>query len=167
MTKTQKLTFISIATVFALALSYLEMLLPPIYASVPGVKVGFPNIIIIFLLYKFSVKEAAAVSLLRIILSSLLFGNVMIMFYSLLGAFLSLTLMAILKKSNFFSVVGVSIIGGVAHNLGQIIAAILVTNTLQIGYYMLVLTVTGTAAGVIVGIAGAFLLKISNRIKFK
>ena len=166
MTKTYKITFLSITTVFALALSYLEMLLPPIFSSIPGIKVGLPNIIIIFLLYKFSLKDAAIVSLMRIVLSSLLFGNVMVMFYSIFGAVLSLALMTLFKKINIFSILGVSIIGGISHNLGQIIAAIIVTNTLKIGYYMIVLTITGTAAGVIVGIAGALLLKYSDKVKF-
>ena len=167
MTKTYKITFLSIATVFALALSYLEMILPPIYASIPGIKVGLPNIVIIFLLYKFSLKEAATVSFLRIVLSSLLFGNIMVMFYSIFGAILSLLLMIIFKKINLFSIVGVSIIGGISHNLGQIIAAIIVTSTIKIGYYMIILSITGTAAGVIVGLAGALLLRMSDRLKLK
>ena len=166
MTKTHKITFLSITTVFALVLSYVEMLIPPIFSSIPGIKIGLPNIIIIFLLYKFSFKEAAIVSLMRIALSSLLFGNIMIMFYSVCGAVLSLLLMHIFKKFNLFSTIGVSIIGGIAHNLGQIIAAIIVTETIKIGYYMMVLSISGTIAGAIVGIAGAFLIKSSQKIKF-
>ena len=110
-------------------------------------------------LKKFGVKEAAIVSFIRVFIVALLFGNVMTLAYSCAGALLSIVLMAILKKLNSFSVVGTSIIGGVAHNLGQILVAMFVFDTVQIGYYMAVLAVTGTLAGVVIGLLGAFLLK--------
>ena len=157
--KTKKIALLGILTSVALILSYIEAILPPVWAAVPGIKMGFPNIVIIFLLYRFGVKEAVDVSFIRIFIVALLFGNVMTLAYSCAGAFLSIVLMAILKKINAFSVVGTSIVGGVAHNLGQIIVAIFLFDTVQIGYYMAVLAVTGTIAGVFVGLAGAFLLK--------
>ncbi len=157
--KTKKVALLGIMTSVALILSYIEAILPPIWAAVPGIKMGFPNIVIIFLLYRFGVKEAAIVSFIRIFIVALLFGNVMTLAYSCAGAFLSIVLMAITKKINTFSVVGTSITGGVAHNLGQILVAIFLFDTVQIGYYMAVLAVTGTIAGVFIGIAGAFLLK--------
>lgn len=157
--KTKKVALLGIMTSVALILSYIEAILPPIWAAVPGIKMGFPNIVIIFLLYRFGVKEAAIVSFIRIFIVALLFGNVMTLAYSCAGAVLSIVLMAITKKINTFSVVGTSITGGVAHNLGQILVAIFLFDTVQIGYYMAVLAVTGTIAGVFIGIAGAFLLK--------
>ncbi len=157
--KTKKVALLGILTSVALILSYIEAILPPIWSAIPGIKMGFPNIVIIFILYRFGVKEAAVVSFIRIFIVALLFGNVMTLAYSCAGAFLSIVLMAIFKKINAFSVVGTSIVGGVAHNLGQILVAIFLFDTVQIGYYMAVLAVTGTIAGVFIGIAGAFLLK--------
>ena len=157
--KTKKVALLGILTSVALILSYLEAILPPIWSAVPGIKMGFPNIVIVFILYRFGVKEAAIVSFIRIFIVALLFGNVMTLAYSCAGAFFSIVLMAILKKINAFSVVGTSIVGGVAHNLGQILVAIFLFDTVQIGYYMAVLAITGTIAGVFIGLTGAFLLK--------
>lgn len=157
--KTKTLVFLSLFTAVAMVLSYIEAILPPIWSAIPGIKIGLPNIIIIFLLYRMSVKSAAAVSLVRILLSALLFGNAVTLLYSLAGAILSLTVMAVLKKIDRFSMIGVSIVGGVFHNLGQILMAMLILETAEIGYYMIILTVTGTIAGVLVGILGALLTR--------
>lgn len=157
--KTKTLVFLSLFTAVAMVLSYIEAILPPIWSAIPGIKIGLPNIIIIFLLYRMSVKSAAAVSLVRILLSALLFGNAVTLLYSLAGAFFSLTVMAVLKKIDRFSMIGVSIVGGVFHNLGQILMAMLILETAEIGYYMIILTVTGTIAGVLVGILGALLTR--------
>ena len=104
-------------------------------------------------------KEATAVSLLRVFIVALLFGNAMTLAYSVAGAVLSLAVMALFKKLDLFSTVGVSILGGVAHNLGQILVAIVLLNSTLIGYYMIILTVTGTLAGVFVGLVGSLLIK--------
>ena len=163
---TKKTAFLGIATALALVLSYVEMLLPPIWSAVPGIKVGLPNIIIISLLYKLSFKDAALVSIVRIAMVALLFGNAISLIYSFSGAVLSLAVMFLLKKIDRFSIVGVSIAGGVFHNLGQIIAAILIMQTKEIGYYMIVLAVTGVIAGIFVGLAGAFCLEYSEKFRF-
>ncbi len=163
--KAKKTALLGVLTSVALVLSYLESILPPIWAAVPGIKVGLPNVVIIFLLYKFGVKEAAIVSFIRIFVVALLFGNVMTLAYSFAGALLSIVLMAICKKTEVFSVVGTSIVGGVAHNLGQILVAIFLFDTVQIGYYMIVLAITGTIAGVFIGLAGALLLKRLDKSK--
>lgn len=163
--KTKTLVFLSVFTAVAMVLSYIEAILPPIWSAVPGIKIGLPNIIIIFLLYRLSVKQAAAVSLIRILLTALLFGNAVTLLYSLAGAVLSLAVMAILKKTDRFSMVGVSVLGGVFHNLGQIFVAMLILETAEIGYYMIVLTVTGTLAGILVGILGSLVTKYMSRVK--
>ena len=162
---TKKLVFLSVFAALAMVLSYVELLLPPIWSAVPGIKVGLPNIVIIFLLYKFSIKEAAVVSIIRLLTTVLLFGNALTLLYSFAGAVLSIFTMWILKKLNLFSQVGVSIAGGVTHNLGQILVAIVVLATKEIGYYMIVLSITGTIAGIFVGIAGILLLKYTAKIK--
>lgn len=161
---TKKLTFLALSVTLALILSYLESLLPPIVVSVPGIKLGLANIVIITLLYRYGVKEAAAVSLVRLVLVFLLFGNILTAAYSLAGAAISLLLMAILKRLSLFSTVGVSVVGGVSHNIGQILVAIFLFDSLSIGYYMLILTVTGTLAGVFVGLASVFMQKRLERI---
>ncbi len=162
--RTKRVAFLGLAVSLALILSYVESLLPPLWAAVPGIKMGLANVVLVFLLYRFSWREAAVVSLVRILLASMLFGTPMTMIYSLAGASISLVLMALLHRTDRFSTVGVSVVGGVMHNLGQILTAMLILQTEQIGYYMLILTVTGTVAGVCVGIAGAMLLRYSDRL---
>lgn len=161
--KTKKLAFLGLCTAVTLILSYVEALLPPLWAAVPGIKMGLPNIMILFLLYRCSLKEAAAVSLVRLFAVALLFGNVMTLAYSFAGALLSLAVMVLLKKTDRFSMIGVSIAGGVFHNLGQILVAMLVLETAEIGYYMIILTLTGTLAGILIGIAGYLVLKYLKR----
>ena len=151
--------YIGILTAFAMVLSYLEFLLPPIYTAVPGIKMGLANLIIIYTLWRFGLGCAFLVSFIRVALSALLFGNTMTLLYSAAGAVLSLGIMYLLKRSRLFSVVGVSVAGAVSHNLGQILVAILVLKTLKLGYYMIVLTVTGAIAGVFVGIVAALVIK--------
>lgn len=157
--ETRRIALLGVLTSVALVLSYLEVMLPPISTAVPGIKMGLPNIIIIFLLYKFGLKEAVTVSLIRVFIVALLFGNVMTLAYSVAGAVLSLGLMTLFKKFDFFSQVGVSIIGGISHNLGQILVAIFLFDTIQIGYYMIILSITGTIAGVVIGIISSILVK--------
>lgn len=162
--KTKKLTVLSLAVTVAMLLSYIEFLLPPIFSAVPGIKIGLANIITVFLLYRLSALEASLVSLVRVCLSSLLFGSLVTLTYSIFGAIFSMLVMVILKKLNLFSTVGVSISGAVFHNVGQIVAAIILLGTKELGYYMIVLTVTGVLAGIFVGIAGALMLKHIKRL---
>lgn len=156
---TKSIAFLGISASVALLLSYIEFLLPPLFAAVPGIKIGLPNVIIIFVLYAVGVKAAAGVSFVRLCVSSLLFGNPVMFAYSAAGAVLSFLIMIILKKTDKLSAVGVSVAGGVSHNLGQIFVAMLLLNTPQIAYYMIVLTVTGTVSGVFIGLCGAYLVK--------
>ena len=160
--KTKKIAFLGVITSVALILAYVEAILPPIYAAVPGIKVGLPNIVIIFILYRYGVKEAVMVSGVRLLIVALLFGNVMTLAYSTAGAVLSLLVMSLLKKIDSFSTVGVSIAGAVSHNLGQIAVAVILLESVQISYYMIVLAVTGTVAGIFIGLAGNAILKRVN-----
>lgn len=157
--KTKKIALLGILTGVALILSYVEAILPPLYPAIPGIKVGLPNIVIILALYKYGFKEATVISLIRVFIVALLFGNVMTLAYSVAGAVLSILLMGLFKKLDFFSEVGVSIIGGVFHNIGQILVAIVLLNSTLIGYYMIILAITGTVAGAFIGIAGSVLVK--------
>ena len=157
--KIQKLTLLGLCAAVALLLSYVEALIPPLFSAVPGIKMGLPNLAIIYVLYRYGVRDAALVSAIRLIVVAMLFGTVTTFIYSLAGAILSLAVMAILKKINFLSTIGVSVSGGVSHNIGQIIVAMILLSTAEIGYYMIVLAFTGTVAGIFIGLAGAFLLK--------
>ncbi len=160
---TNKLVLLSLLTAVALVLSYIESVLPPLYPAVPGIKMGIANIVILVGLYLFSVKEALVISLIRIFVAALLFGNAMSMIYSLAGAILSLVVMVILKKTNLFSVIGVSVTGAVFHNAGQVLVAMLILENIQIGYYMIVLCVTGSIAGILTGIAGGIVTKYLDK----
>lgn len=154
----KKTAFFGLCTALALILAYVEVLLPPLFSAVPGIKMGLPNMIIIFLLYRHGPVPAAAVSLARVLLVALLFGNGMSLLYSLAGAALSLAAMALLRRLDFLSTVGVSVAGGVLHNVGQILMAMLVLGTAELGYYLIVLTITGTVAGVLIGLCGNLLI---------
>lgn len=157
--KSKTVAFGGICVALALIFAYIEVLIPPLFTSLPGIKMGLPNIIIVFLLYRKGPVFAGIVSLVRILLVSMLFGNMMALMYSLAGGVLSLLVMIILRKLSFFSPVGVSVAGGVAHNIGQIIMAALLLETSELGYYLAVLGVTGTVAGVFIGLCGALLIK--------
>ena len=161
---TEKLTALALFSAMAIIFSYIEAILPPIWSAIPGIKVGLANIVTVTLIYKFSIKEAFIVAFIRIIVIALLFGNVMTLVYSLAGFVLSVVIMAILKRTGLFSSVGVSVAGGVFHNLGQITVAMIMLQTKEIGYYMIVLAFTGTVAGILIGIAGNYLLKFSKKL---
>lgn len=155
---TKKIVTLSVLVAVASVLSYLESLLPG-FIPVPGVKVGLANIAVVFALYALDGKSAALISLFRVLLLSLLFGNAAGFLYSVGGAVLSLSGMLLLKRFRVFDTVGVSIAGGVLHNLGQIaVAAALLRSPALITYFP-VLLLFGTAAGCVVGIVGGLLVK--------
>ena len=157
MKKTKRLVLLAMLTPVAMILSYVESLLPQV--RIPGVKMGLANIAVIFALFRFGWKEAAALSLVRVLLVSLLFGSVGAMLYSLAGAVLSLAVMALLRRIDRFSTVGISVAGGVAHNAGQILMAMLILQTKQLLGYLPVLAVSGIAGGVLTGLAAALLIR--------
>ena len=157
MKKTKRLVLLAMLTAVAMILSYVESLLPSV--GIPGVKMGLANIAVIFALFRFGWKEAAALSLVRVVLVSLLFGSVGAMLYSLAGAVLSLAVMALLRRIDRFSTVGISVAGGVAHNAGQILMAMLILQIKQLLGYLPVLAVSGIAGGVLTGLAAALLIR--------
>lgn len=157
MKKTKRLVLLAMLTAVAMILSYVESLLPSV--GIPGVKMGLANIAVIFALFRFGWEEAAALSLVRVVLVSLLFGSVGAMLYSLAGAVLSLAVMALLRRIDRFSTVGISVAGGVAHNAGQILMAMLILQTKQLLGYLPVLAVSGIAGGVLTGLAAALLIR--------
>lgn len=141
-----------------LVVSYLESFIP-IPFPVPGIKIGLANIVILWVLFAMNVKSAIIISLLRVLLSGFLFGNLYIMLFSFVGAALSLTVIILLKKTKKFSITGISIAGAVCHNIGQIIVAIIVLENSKIIYYLPFLIISGVIFGLIIGIAGSILYK--------
>ena len=141
MKKASKMPFLALSITLALILSFVESQIPA-FVAIPGVKVGLPNIVIVFLLYKVGAKEAGIVSALRVVMVGFLFGSMMSMLYSLAGAILSFCGMALLKKTNWFSTM-----------------ACLLTETAQLLHYLPVLMISGVIAGVVIGVAGALMVK--------
>lgn len=144
-----------------MVLSWLESLLV-FPGLLPGMKVGLTNLVVLFALYRLSLREAAGISLVRVLLVSMTFGNAYSFAYSLAGAALSLGVMAGLKKLDRFSILGVSIAGGVSHNIGQLLVATAVLGTVQLGWYLPGLLVSGTAAGIVIGAAGGL---VAERVR--
>ena len=155
----KKIALLGLCTAVAMVLAYAELLLPPLFTAVPGIKLGLPNIAIILVHYRVGAKEAALVSLVRMTAISMLFGTPVTFLYSLAGGILSLGAMTLLKKTDLFSTVGVSVAGGVLHNVGQILMAMLLLGTAELGYYLVVLAVTGTISGILIGIASGLAVK--------
>lgn len=156
--KTKKVAFLGLAIALAMVLSFVESQIPALVA-IPGIKVGLPNLVIVFLLYKVGWKEAIIVSIVRTFLVALLFGNIQSFTFSVVGAAVSLIGMILLKKLNWFSAITVSIMGGVFHNVGQIVAACLWTQTEEIVLYLPVLLLSGTVAGAVIGLIAGMLVK--------
>lgn len=163
--KAKRVTFLGLSIALAMILSFVEHQIPALVA-IPGIKVGLPNIVMIFLLYRVGWKETVIVSIIRIILVSMLFGNIQTMTFSIAGAVLSLAGMILLKRLNCFSCITVSIVGGILHNIGQIIAAVFWTSTAQIAFYLPVLLISGTVAGTLIGILGGMMIKRMEKWKF-
>lgn len=138
-------------TTLALILSYMESLIP-VFVGIPGVKLGLANLVIVFLLYRMTIKDALIVSVMRILLAGFMFGNMMSILFSLVGSLFSIIVMCFLKRFHGFSIVGVSIAGGCAHNLGQLCVAAFVVQTSRIIYYFPVLMISGIITGFVIGI---------------
>ncbi len=155
---TKRLTSLALMTTFAIILSYVESRIPT-FVAIPGVKVGLANIVVILALYTQALKEAIIISGVRVFAVSLLFSNPISMIYSLSGAFLSLFTMYLLKRLTPLRTVTVSVLGGVTHNVGQIAVASVILETNVLSYYLPFLILSGTVAGIAVGVAAAVLIK--------
>lgn len=157
-----KVAYFGVFTALALIFSYVETLIP-IHLGIPGVKLGLANLIIVITLYKMGVKEAYILSVVRVVLAGFIFGNMFSILYSMAGGLLSLTVMIFLKKTDKFSVMGISMAGGVFHNVGQLIMASIVLESLSITYYLPVLLISGVLTGFFIGfIANEMLKRLVN-----
>ena len=153
---------LGLMTALALVFSYIEFLIP-VNLGVPGAKLGLANLVIIVALYLLGTQEALLLSVLRIVLVGFTFGNMASILYSLGGGFLSLGVMAAVKRHGKLSVTGVSVLGGVSHNVGQLLVAIVVVETASLIYYLPVLLIAGTISGVLIGVLGAMAVRRLER----
>ena len=149
---------LGIFTALALIFSYIESLIPFDF-GIPGVKLGLANLIIVFALYKLNLKDVYLLSLLRVLLSGALFGNYFSIVYSLAGCLLSLSVMAFLKHREGYSILGISMAGGVFHNVGQILVAMILVETFSVIYYLPVLLLAGLVTGALIGVVAGEVLK--------
>ena len=154
--------FIALAMIF----SYIEVLIPFNF-GIPGVKLGIANIVTVTSLYIFSTGEAFGISVIRIVLMGILFGNGMSLLYSLAGGLLSFLAMWIGKKTNWFSVMGVSMAGGVFHNVGQILAVMFVMKNTMFVAYLPVLLVAGLVTGYLIGLLANKIIELLPHIVAK
>ena len=146
----KKTAYLGLFAAIAIIFGYVESL-SPFFAGIPGMKLGLANLAVLFILEKYSWKEAALVSTVRILVIGFLFGNMFSILYSLAGAALSLTVMTLMKKFSGFSILGVSVAGGVSHNIGQLIVASLIVENTSLLYYAPVLLISGVATGLLIG----------------
>lgn len=159
------MTGFGMLTALAFILSYVESILP-LQFPVPGMKLGLANVVVVTALYCWGEKEALALSIIRIVLVSFTFGNMTALIYSFAGSLLSWTMMTVIKKTQWFDVTGVSIVGGIFHNVGQIIVAMILLETETLIYYLPFLMISGVVTGALIGIAGGEMAKRLKKITF-
>lgn len=166
--KAKRIALFGMMVALAFTFSYLESLIPFNF-GIPGVKLGLANLVVVVALYIMKPGEAFAIAIIRVFLAGLTFGNVYSIAYSLCGGILSFAVMFLMKKTKL-SVIGVSMLGGISHNIGQIIVAAIVMETIRIAYYLPVLLVAGLITGMLMGIISKLIIdrfkKIKNNITY-
>ena len=161
--KGKKIAVYGLLIALAFVLSYLESLLP-IFIAVPGVKLGLTNLVVLVAIKLMGKKDGFFINMIRILLVAMTFGNAYSFWYSLAGGLLSFFVMLLFLRWKTFSIVGVSVAGAISHNMAQIMVAIFVLDTASLLYYLPVLILSGTRAGVIVGILCGEIVKRLPRI---
>lgn len=159
---TKRIAKMSMLVALAIIFSYIEFLVP-INLGVPGIKLGLANLVIVIALYTMKTVDVWLISILRILILGFMFGSGMSIIYSIAGAVLSLIVMCIIKRMKGFSIVGVSIAGGVCHNIGQVLVAMMVVETTGILYYMPALLVAGVITGAIIGIISKRVVRVVSK----
>lgn len=152
-------------TALALIFSYVESLIP-FHIGIPGVKLGLANLVIVVAMYKMNKKQVYLLSVTRVVLAGFMFGNLFSIVYSLTGSLLSLAVMYGLKRKESFSIMGISMAGGVFHNIGQLIVAMIVLESLNLVYYASVLLISGLITGIVIGIVSDEIMKRIKKIHF-
>lgn len=147
----KRIAYLGVCIAVAMICSYIETLIP-FFFGVPGMKLGLTNFVILFVLYTVGMRDAVAVSVIRVFLVGVLFGNAFSILYSLVGGILSLLVMWMLKRLGRFKMISVSAAGGIAHNLGQIIVAMILVKNYNVMYYFPFLMICGLLTGVLIGV---------------
>lgn len=163
--KTKNIALYGMMVALAFTFSYLESLIPFNF-GIPGVKLGLANLVVVVALYTMNPAAAFSVAVIRIFLAGLTFGNIYSLAYSLCGGILSFAVMYFAKKTKL-SVIGVSMLGGICHNIGQIIVAAFVMETMRIAYYLPVLLAAGLITGLLLGIVSKLIINRVEKIKNK
>lgn len=159
----KKVAYLGIYLTLALVCSYIESLIP-FYFGVPGMKLGLANLVIVFTLYRMGAGDAFLLSVLRVLISGFAFGNGFSILYSLSGAILSFLVMFFFYKVKRFKTITVSVIGGIFHNVGQLLMAALLVENYDILYYLPVLLIAGFITGLLIGVvASEILLRVQRR----
>lgn len=161
--KTKNVALFGMMVALAFTFSYLESLIPFNF-GIPGVKLGLANLVVVIALYITKPGEAFAIAIIRIFLAGLTFGNFYSIAYSLCGGMLSFAVMLLAKKTKL-SVIGVSILGGICHNIGQITVACVIMETIRIVYYFPVLLVAGLVTGLLLGVVSKLVINRIEKIK--
>lgn len=152
--RTRRIAVSAMFAALALIFSYIEAILP-LSAGIPGVKLGIANLVVILALYNMNFRYAMGINVIRILVAGLLFNGLFGALYSLAGGVVSLTVMWLLKRTGLFSMAGVSMAGGVAHNMGQLLVASALVSNLKMFVYLPVLMFSGIAAGILIGITAS------------
>ena len=155
---TKRIAILGVIIAFAAILSYIEAIIS-IGMFIPGVKLGLANIAVVICFYLYGYKEALMVNVVRIIIVGLLFGNMFSISFSISGALVSYIVMVLLKKTDIFSPIGISVAGGVAHNVGQILIASLIIESYSVIYYLPILMIAGIVCGLIIGFISILVIK--------
>lgn len=154
----KKTALLGMLVALAFVLSYIETLIP-VNLGIPGAKLGLANLVVMVALYTLGTKEAFGLSMVRILLTGLTFSSMAAMLYSFAGGLLSFAVMALMKKTKKLSVTGVSVLGGIAHNAGQIFVAMWILDTTTLIYYLPVLAITGVASGTVIGLLAVMVIR--------
>ena len=158
MTKTKHLALYGMLSALALVLGYVEAMIPAFFA-VPGMKLGLTNLVVLVALYRMDARSAVCINVIRIVLTSILFGTAVSLLYSLAGGLLSGAGMIALKQTGKFQSITISVLGGILHNVGQILVAMIIMQTTALAWYLLVLGISGLAAGAVIGLLGSWMLE--------
>lgn len=162
----KKVAFYGVFAALAILMGYVESLFPP-PVPVQGVKLGLANVIVLIALYFMGAKAALGINVIRVVISALLFSGFSGFLYSIAGAGVSFIIMVLAKKIKSSGIIGVSVLGGVAHNIAQIGVAAAVLNTPGLFYYLPVLIISGVVMGVITGIVARYCLTHIEKSGFK
>lgn len=159
----KKVATIGVLIALAMIFSYIEVLFP-INLGIPGAKLGLANLVVVISLYLLPLSWTWMISLIRIFLMGILFGNGLSILYSISGGILSLLIMSILKKIKGFSIIGISISGGVSHNMGQLLMAVVILGNIKISYYIPILLIAGMITGILIGQLSTQIIKVIKKV---